>query len=787
MITSPPIESRQLLHKELTADLVVVGGGMAGLSAAVTAARAGISVILVQDRPVLGGNASSEVRLWILGATAHMGNNNRWAREGGFLDEVLIENMYRNPEGNPLILDTILLEKAVSEPNLTLLLNTAVYEVEKRSPDQIEQVNAFCSQNSTRYSLKAPLFCDASGDGIVGFLAGAAFRMGAEAADEFNEPFAPSHEYGELLGHTLYFYTRDHGWPVKFFPPKFALKDITQIPRWRAFNTNEQGCQLWWIEFGGRLDTIHDSEEIKWELWKIIYGVWDHIKNSGQFPEAETLTLEWVGQIPGKRESRRFEGDYMLSQRDIVEQREHPDAIAYGGWAIDLHPADGIYSNLPGCQQYHSKGIYQIPYRCYYSRNITNLFLAGRLISATHVAFGSTRVMATCALGGQAVGMAAARCRARECLPRELLTPDAMADLQRHLSRIGHHIPGIQVTDNDDLSGIASVTASSSLSLHELPPGNEWVDLSIPRGMLFPVPAGEMPRLTFRVRTHNPTTLRAELRVCTRDESFTPDVILAKSEKIVHPSAMPVANSSKGRALSGEEFIQESGADVDAPFEDVELEFPIRFEKETYVTVCLFGTADIQVQLSDSRLSGVLSLSHRANSKVATHARQSPPPGLGLDQFEFWLPERRPKGKNLAVTFSPPIALFGPERVTFGPERPTQSANCWIADWDDESPWLEFNWSSRQSIRSVVVCVDNDFDHPLESVLMRNPERVMPFCVPKISLFDEEGRCLGEIEENHQTRVTFAFETPVTTRRLRIELTRNASGIPAAVFRIRIH
>jgi len=171
----------------LQADLIITGGGISGVCAAITAARSGIRVVLVQDRPVLGGNASSEVRLWILGATSHLGNNNRWSREGGVIDEILVENLYRNKEGNPLILDTILLEKVTKEPNITLLLNTVVYEVHKSSERRIDHLRAFCSQNSTEYELKAPLFCDASGDGIVSFLAGAAFRMGAESRDEFGE------------------------------------------------------------------------------------------------------------------------------------------------------------------------------------------------------------------------------------------------------------------------------------------------------------------------------------------------------------------------------------------------------------------------------------------------------------------------------------------------------------------------------------------------------------------------------------------------------------------------
>ena len=345
----------------LESDLVIVGGGLTGTCAAITAARTGMRVIVVQDRPVLGGNASSEVRLWVLGATSHMGNNNRWAREGGVINEIMLENIHRNPDGNPLIFDTVLLEKVIEEKNITLLLNTAVFDLDKSAEDTISAVHAFCSQNSTQYQISAPLFCDASGDGIVAFLAGAAFRMGAESQEEFGEKFAPDKAYGELLGHSMYFYSKDVGRPVKFTPPSFALQDITQIPRYKTFNPKDFGCRLWWLEYGGRLDTVHDTETIKWELWKVVYGAWNYIKNSGLFPEAETMTLEWVGTIPGKRESRRFEGDYMLKQQDIVEQKQFKDTVAFGGWSIDLHPADGIYSDQAGCNQWHGKGVFSIP------------------------------------------------------------------------------------------------------------------------------------------------------------------------------------------------------------------------------------------------------------------------------------------------------------------------------------------------------------------------------------------------------------------------------------------
>ncbi|EMI17735.1 pyridine nucleotide-disulfide oxidoreductase [Rhodopirellula maiorica SM1] len=758
MKIAEPQSNRSLLTRQLNTDLVIVGGGLAGVCAAITAARAGIEVVLIQDRPVLGGNASSEVRLWILGATSHMGNNNRWAREGGVIDEILIENLYRNPEGNPLILDTILLEKVVEEPKVTLLLNTAAFEVTKKDADTIESIRAFCSQNSTMYEVHAPLFCDASGDGIIGFMAGAAFRMGAESKDEFGEGFAPEKEYGELLGHSLYFYTKDTGKPVRSVPPSYALDDITQIPRWRSFNARQHGCQLWWIEYGGRMDTIHQTEEIKWELWKVVYGVWNHIKNSGEFPEAETLTLEWVGQIPGKRESRRFEGDTMMIQQDVIEQRLHDDAVSFGGWAVDLHPADGVFSELSGCTQWHSKGVYQIPYRSMYSRNIGNLFLAGRIISASHVAFGSTRVMATCAHNGQAVGMAAAHCRKLNVLPHELIDAKHIRRLQRDLLRTGHHIPHVDIVDEDDLAASAKVTASTVLRLDELAPSTETVTLESARAMLIPVSAGKIPKIGFQALSKAEADLRVELRTCSRAESFTPDVLLAEA-------TVPVATHD--------------------PTEWTEIDFEVELDSDRYVMVCFMPNPDVTLKLSNQRLTGVLSLSQSGNKKVSKRSIQQPPEGIGIDTFEFWLPERRPDGKNLAMKFDPPLNAFEPKNVSFGPQRPTSSANAWVADADDSSPWIELCWDEPKQIERVIVALDTDFDHALESVLMGHPESEIPFCASTVRILDESNRVLAERKNNHQTICDFRVE-PIQSVKLRIELEGSAAGLPVSVFRVQV-
>lgn len=772
--SSPTIRSLRTVNH--TCDLAIIGGGLAGACCAITAAREGLKTVLVQDRPLLGGNASSEVRLWILGATSHMGNNNRWAREGGVIDEILVENMHRNPEGNPLILDTIMLELILNEPNITLLLNTAVHDLEKSADDTIKSVRAFCSQNSTCYEISAPLFCDASGDGIVGFLAGAAFRIGAESRDEFGEKFAPAVESKELLGHSIYFYSKDTGRPVKFTAPSFALSDITQIPRWRDFKAGQDGCRLWWLEWGGSLDTIHDSEIIKMELWKIAYGVWDHIKNSGQFPEAETLTLEWVGTVPGKRESRRFEGDMILTQQDIVEQRIHPDAISFGGWAIDLHPVEGVYSPNSGCTQWHAKGLYQIPWRTMYSRNISNLMLAGRIISASHVAFGSSRVMATCAHGGQAVGIAAALCLRDGLHPRDLLAPARMREFQRNLLRTGQFIPGVSHADPADLARSAKITASSELALSELAPCGEILPLTDSWSMMLPVSSGPMPTITFIVDVNAATTLRAELRISEKADNHTPDTILKSLEIPLTP----------GRQQT------------------IPLDFKTKINESRFAFVCLLKNENIAAHLSDQRLTGVLALCQAGNKAVAKSNTQSPPPDIGIDTFEFWTPKRRPAGKNLALKCDPPLRAFTAANLTNGISRPTRATNAWVADFSHEQPVVRLAWEKPQTIARIELDFDTDFDHPMESVLMGHPERDMPFCVSDIRISaatcDESGgigntatlsqvapKVLAEILGNHQTRQIITFDSPVTTSCLELQLLASSLHVPAALFAVRCY
>lgn len=749
---------RSLQSQHLSADLVIVGGGLGGTCTAITAARAGLKVILVQDRPVLGGNASSEVRLWVLGATSHMGNNNRWAREGGVIDEILVENGHRNPEGNPLLFDVILLEKVAEQPNITLLLNTAVYDVAKKDADTIESVIAFCSQNSIQYTLTAPYFCDASGDGIVGFLAGAAFRMGAESKEEFGELFAPTKEYGELLGHSIYFYSKDVGRKVKYIPPSFAIDVTKEVPRFKNFNPKDFGCRLWWIEYGGRLDTVHETENIKWQLWKVVYGVWDYIKNSGKFPEADNLTLEWVGHVPGKRESRRFEGDYIIKQQDVIEQTVFDDAVAFGGWSVDLHPADGVFSDKSGCNQWHSKGIYGIPYRSLYSKNIGNLFLAGRIISASHVAFGSTRVMATCAHVGQAVAIAASLAKKYNANPRAI-GEKHIKELQQELMKTGQHIPNLSLNDANDLVQQATILkASSSLELSEIPASGEWQNLKFSTGQMLPVSKQKMPSISFWANAKTNTTLQVELRISSKVGNHTPDVTVA--------SKAIELKSGEGK---------------------YSVDFEYTFTEEQYAFVCFMRNEEVDIANSDKRISGIVSVFNAINPAVSNYGKQEPPSDIGVEAFEFWCPQRRPEGKNIAMEISPALQPFDVSNVRNGIQRPVKSTNAWVANFTDKVGEISIGWNEEKTINKVELFFDADYDHPLESVLLLNPESKMAFCADEVKLYDGGNNLIGEINNNYLSHQTITLSQPVKTNQLTLKISNSNPDAPASLFEVRCY
>lgn len=461
---APPERARKFASAEphmtmvdLSCDLFVAGGGLAGVCAAISAARHGAKVVLVQDRSRLGGNSSSEVKMHVVGANSHKSRPG-W-REGGLIEELRLADAANNPQRCWELWDLLLYDKVVSEPNITLLLESSLYSAKTRA-GRIEEVMVRCDKSEHLYRVRAKIFCDCTGDSRLALEAGAELRSGREARSEFGESLAPEKPDNETLGSSVLFTSRLYRRPMPFTPPKWARKVTKEQLRHRKINSWEYG--YWWIEWGGNLDTIRDNERIRFELLSIVMGVWDYIKNSGEFPDSAHWAMDWVGMMPGKRGSRRVLGDHILTQHDLL-RGAFDDAVAIGGWPMDDHPPGGFdRADLPPNTVLRTPEVFNIPLRTLYSRNIRNLMMAGRNISATHAAFTSTRVMATCAVIGQAVGTAAARCLEDGILPRQLAqSKEKVFGLQQALLRDDQTIRDARNQDPSDLALKAAVRASA--------------------------------------------------------------------------------------------------------------------------------------------------------------------------------------------------------------------------------------------------------------------------------------------------------------------------------------
>lgn len=482
---NPPIEKQY--------DVIIVGGGMSGICAAIAAARQGAKTALIQDRGVYGGNSSSETRMHISGASCHWGKKD--AAETGILMELQLENKYLNDSYNYSIWDGVMWSKIQNCENLDSYMNTTMDKVHSDG-NEITAVECYQMNTEKNFSMKAKIYLDCTGNGTLGFFAGAEYRIGREETTEFREQDAPEKRDGETMGNTIYFCARDTGKPVKFTKPSWAYRfdesdfkyryhgDITvyhDADNVVVLNSGDDyenhADQLvekydvqsgyWWIELGGDWDDIiRQAEDIRYELYRCIYGVWDHIKNGGDHG-AENYELVWIGNVAGTRESRRLVGDYMLSENDIMEDAIHEHGVAYGGWPMDEHTAGGFRAKGQIPSKVRSfDGLYSIPYGCYCSKTIKNLMMAGRNISATKLAMGSTRVMGTCAIGGEAAGTAAAMAARFRCTPIEF-GKKYIQQLRQELLKSDCYILGCRNTDEKDYARTSAVSATTEKTGYE--------------------------------------------------------------------------------------------------------------------------------------------------------------------------------------------------------------------------------------------------------------------------------------------------------------------------------
>ncbi len=463
-------------------DVVVIGGGMSGINAAIAAARHGAKTALIHARPVYGGNASSEIRMHISGAACHLEKKD--LAETGIIEELLLENKHRNPYHSFSVWDTVLWEKVRFQKNLDSYLNTSMDSVET-CDNRISSVICHQTTTETTYKFSAGIFIDATGNGTLGFMAGAEYSIGSEGTGEFTDTKSPNATFVNSMRKTLMFIADDMGEPVKLNKPSWAYSfndgDLKfhshgNMLQENGKNSKIENCKsdsgYWWVELDAASSAVITNQVTNIdgtteELSKYIYGVWDYIKNSGDHG-AENYSLTWVGIVPDAGENRLLTGDYVLNEDDVLANRIFDDAVAYGGWPMKELLPMGIYHNGPPIPNVNFPGAYTIPYRCYYSKNIENLMMAGRNISTTKKVSGSTRVMGTCSVGGQAVGTAAALAVKYNCTPRGVALH--MDELQQVLLRDNCYIPAYKNNDQSDLLLDASVSADSYIDGCE--PGN---------------------------------------------------------------------------------------------------------------------------------------------------------------------------------------------------------------------------------------------------------------------------------------------------------------------------
>jgi hypothetical protein len=429
-------------------DLVVVGGGIAGTCAALSAARLGLKVALIQDRPVLGGNNSSEIRVHLGGRI----NLSPYPSLGNLVNEI---GPAKGGNAQPASFyeDQKKLDAVEKEKNISLFLNYHANGVEKEG-DLIKSVRAVNIETSKELLFVAPLFADCTGDATIGALSGADFMMGREAKSEYGEPTAPETKDKMTMGTSVQWYSEESSATVVFPAISWGLnfdeKNVQQV---------KMGEWPW--ETGMNYDQVKDFERIRDYGLMVVFSNWSYLKNrNAENQNYKNSQLKWVAYIAGKRESRRLTGDLVLKEMDLTEGIKYPDGTAPTSWTIDLHypdPKNTAYfpkEEFLSIAKHQPIYPYPIPYRCLYSRNVNNLFMAGRNISVSHVALGTVRVMRTTGMMGEVVGMAAAVCHNHQVLPR-IVYEQYLAEL-KELMKSGTGKRDLPTIQNYNLGGSLS-------------------------------------------------------------------------------------------------------------------------------------------------------------------------------------------------------------------------------------------------------------------------------------------------------------------------------------------
>ncbi|WP_218033971.1 FAD-dependent oxidoreductase [Paenibacillus koleovorans] len=772
-------------RKQEQFEVIVCGGGLAGFCAAVAAARSGAKTCLIHDRPVFGGNSSSEIRVTPHGA----GQFHNYARETGIISELLIEERATNHEkirengGTNSVWDMTMYDMAVKTPNLTFHLNTTITDVVKSDKRTIRSVIARVANAETELILDGQIFIDCTGDAIVADQAGCVWRWGSEGRDEFNEPHAPLQASNDTMGSSIHFRARDMGRPVPFTAPDWAVRheDPDYFDKQgRTFYDLEAG--YWWIEIGIPWNTVYDNETIRHELTRHTLGIWDWIKNKDPIlkEKARNMALDWIGQVPGKRESRRVIGKYFMTEHDPVNRTVFEDEVAFGGWFIDLHTPGGLLAATaePASAEGYSEiteyavksycGPYGIPLRIMIAKDVDNLLLAGRNVSVTHAALGTVRVMSTTALMGQAVGTAAALSLSKH-LPLQHIPTQAARELQQQLLRDGCFLPSVRNEDAADLARQARATASSSATLAGAGPqttdatggfrARQWTQLR-----LDPAPEPLNHRRGQWIAVGSAAIIE-QLSLCVSNDSDQPQTL--------HIKLVPV------------DHIWDYRVDTGSVISETILHIPALAQQQ-WIDWDLFLDAGNGLQPGR-----YVRLDALANPHVHWHSSGTFLPGhpsayeMGHGRMRRYSQD----GATQSYRIKPAQSCFEPANVLSGVTRPHTYTNVWRSDSREPlSQWLQLDWVQPQTIREVHLTFPGHLlkeFHRYEP-LYRDPQCPKDYAIEAQSP-DGAWHTLLQVTGNYQRHRLHPLPSPVSAQSLRIVIQATNGDASAAIYEVRCY
>jgi len=346
-------------------------------------------------------------------------------------------------------------------------------------------------------------------------------------------------------------------------------------------------------------------------------------------------------------------------------------------------------------------------------------------------------------------------CAEKSLFPAELVNPGHMTELQKRLAKSGQYIPGYHLQDPDDLVKTARITGSSEFDLKELPFDGPWKKLDFSMAQMLPVDSGQLPGIKILIKSEVKSKLAVELRLSQKPDNYTPEVVLERLKLDIEP---------------GVQFYS--------------FAFGREIPEKQYAFVTLLANSELEVKCTEKRVTGLLTVFQKFNKSVATSSRQAPPAGIGIDSFEFWVPERRPEGHNLAFELSKNLWPFQVKQITNGIFRPTTQPNAWVASPNDPLAFLTLTWAKPKAIAQVNLYFDTDFDHPMESSLMGHPESEIPFCVKSFLIKDDSGNVIHREENNYQSIQRINFKEPIKTTILRVELEKKLEYVPVSLFGI---